>query len=181
MSTTVFAVRSVDGNLELALCPGAIELRLTSKAARDFDAACEAQKSATWLPIWRQIKTGLVSAAQRVSHKFADKLRSVPLEAVTGVTCTEGRLQVQTAEGNQIKGQLKMEIGSYKLEYQLDAPGIFPAADASAFARRFAEVKPLYDAYLANVQKGAKRPAARQAPGSAPGAVTVLRVAREMK
>ena len=154
MSTTVFAIRSVDGNLELALCPATIELRLSPKAARDFDAACEAQKSAGWLPIWRQIKSALVSTAQFMGHKFADKLRNIPLEAVTEVTCAEGRLQVQTAEGNQIKGHMKVEIGSYKIEYQFDAPGIFPATDVSAFAKRFAEIKPLYDAYLAKVQKG---------------------------
>jgi len=153
MTTTVFSIRSVDGNLELAICPATIELRLSSKAAKDFDAACEAQKSAAWLPIWRQIKSALVSTAQFMSHKFADKLKSIPLEAVTEVTCTEGRLQVQTAEGNQFKGNVKVEIGSYKLEYQFDAPGLFPAAAVSAFAKRFAEIKPLYDAYLAQLRQ----------------------------
>ena len=152
MSTTVFAIRSADGNLELALCPAAIELRLSPKAARDFDAACEAQKSTAWLPIWRQIKSALISAAQFMGHKFADKLRSIPLEAVTAVTCTGGRLQVQTAEGNQIGGHVKIEIGSYKFECQLDAPGVFSETDVSAFAKRFAEVKPLYDAYLAKLR-----------------------------
>lgn len=97
MSTTVLSIRSVDGNLELALCPATIELRLSPQAARNLDEACEAQKSAAWLPVWRQIKSALVSAAQFMSHKMADTLRSIPLEAVTEVTCTDGRLQVQTA------------------------------------------------------------------------------------
>jgi len=153
MTTTVFSIRSVDGNLELALCPAAIELRLSPRAARDFDEACEDQKSAAWLPIWRQIKSALISAAQFLSHKMADRLRSIPLEAVTGVAYTGGRLEVQTAEGNQIGGRVKMEIGSYKFECQLHAPGVFPERDAGAFAKRFAQVRPLYDAYLAQLRK----------------------------
>lgn len=154
MATQVMSIRSVDGNLELALCPATVELRLSPKAAKEFDAACEAQKSAAWLPIWRQIKSALVSAAQFMRQEFADKLKIIPLEAVTEVACVEGRLQVRTAEGNQIVGHMKMEIGSYKAEYQFDAPGLFAAADVSAFAKRFAEVRPLYDAYLAELRKG---------------------------
>jgi len=143
----------VDGNLELALCPATVELRLSAEAAEDFDKACEAQKSATWLPVWRQIKSALVSAAQFMSHKMADTLRCIPLEAVTEVCYRDGRLQVQTAEGSQTGGHVKMEIGSYKLEYQLDEPGIFAETDAAAFAGRASEVKPLYDAYLSQLRQ----------------------------
>jgi hypothetical protein len=45
-------------------------------------------------------------------------------------------------------------FGSYQLEHQLDAPGIFSEKDLGAFAKRFAEIRPLYDAYLAKLQKG---------------------------
>lgn len=152
MSDTVFSIHSADGNLELALCPATIELRLSSKAAREFDEACEAQKE-TWLPVWRQVKFALISAAQFASHKVADKLRSIPLEAVTEVTCSEGRLQVITAGGNQIGGHMKMEVGTYKLEVQLDDPGLFAETDGAAFASRFSEVKPLFDAYLAQLRQ----------------------------
>lgn len=155
MLTTVFSVHSVDGNFELALCPASLELRLSAKAAREFDAACEAQKSAAWLPLWKQIRAAFISAAQFMSHKVVDKVNSVPLEAVTEVTYKDGRLQVQTAAGPRMAEQVKMELGTFKLEFQLDAPGAFSAADATAFAKRVAEVKPLYAAYLAKLQPGA--------------------------
>ena len=45
MLTTGRSIRSVDGNLELALCPVTIELRLSAQAAQDVDDACEAQQS----------------------------------------------------------------------------------------------------------------------------------------
>jgi hypothetical protein len=156
MTTDVMSIRSFDGNLELALCPSSVELRLSPKAAAEFDRACEAQKSAAWLPIWRQIKGGLVSAAQFMAHKVADKLRSIPLDAVTDVSYSDGRLQVRTAEGNQIKGQVKIGIGSYSLEYHLDGPGIFAEADAAAFVKRVSEVKPMYEEYLGKLRRSAK-------------------------
>jgi hypothetical protein len=102
MLTTALSIRSVDGNLELALCPVTIELRLAAQAAQDFDDACEAQQSSASLPVWRQIKWVLVSVAQFMGHKVADTLRSIPLEAVPDMTCEHSRLQVHTAEGNQI-------------------------------------------------------------------------------
>jgi len=152
MPTVVASILSVDGNLELALCPASIELRLSAKAAKEFDEACESEKSSTWLPLWKQIKAALLSAAQFMSHRFADKLRNIPLEAVQEVRCREGRLEVVTAQGNQIAGHIKIEVGSYKLEYHLDDPGIFAEEDLTAFAERFSHVKPLYDKYVAQLQ-----------------------------
>jgi hypothetical protein len=151
MSTTIFAIRSADGSLELALCPAAIELRLSPAAAAEFDAACAAMKSGGWLPLWRQIKSALVSAAQFMSHKFVDLLERFPLEAVTEVACVDGRLEVRTAAGNQLRGELKIELGAYKLVHNYDEPGLFAAADVAAFAARLGEVKPLYEAYLARL------------------------------
>lgn len=152
MAATVLVIRSVDGNLELALGPATIALRLSPKAAKEFDAACEAQKAAGWFPLWRQIKAAMVSAAQQMSHHFADTVKTIPLETVTAVTCTEGRLQVLTAGGNQFTGAMKIELGTYQLDCQFDAPGLFAPADITAFAARVAAVKPLYLAYLAQVQ-----------------------------
>jgi hypothetical protein len=133
-----------------------VEVRLSPKAAKEFDEACEAAKSAAWLPIWRQIQGGLVSAAQYMAHKFADRLESIPLEAITEVTYSKGRLQVRTAEGNKMPGHVKIAIGKYSRECQLDAPGIFAEKDAVAFAKRFSNVRPMYEEYLAELQSGAE-------------------------
>jgi len=46
MSSPIYAIQSTDGNLELALCPATIELRLSTKTAREFDAACEVENPA---------------------------------------------------------------------------------------------------------------------------------------
>jgi len=154
MSTILFTIQSADGNLELALCPATIELRLSNQVAREFDAACEAEKSAGWFPLWRMIKAGLISAAQYMGHHFADKLMNIPLEAVTGISYTEGRLQVLTADGNLLKGTAKLELEpSFKREFQFDAPNLFSASDADAFITCYTKVKPLYDAYLAELRK----------------------------
>lgn len=93
MSTAVLSIRSGDGNLELALCPAIIELRPSAQAAQDFRDAREAEKFGPWLPVWRQIKWGFVSAAQFMGHKVADTLRSVLLEAVTDMSFEEGRFR----------------------------------------------------------------------------------------
>lgn len=49
-------------------------------------------------------------------------------------------------------GHVKMEMGSFKLEYQLDDPGIFAETDAAVFAQLVSQTKPLYDAYIAQLR-----------------------------
>lgn len=153
MTTEVMKIQSADGNLELALLPASIELRFSPQAARAFDAACEAEKSATWLPVWRQIKGALISASQAVAQKFADRLRSIPLETVTNIIYDQGRFEIHTTEGNQLKGHYKIDVGSFNLEYDLETPGIFPEAEAQAFIKQYGEVKSLYTEYLAKLQQ----------------------------
>lgn len=152
MKTEVMKIHSADGNLELALCPASIELRLSAEAASAFDAACETEKSSAWLPVWRQIKGALVSASQAVAHKFADRLKSIPLESVTEAQYEQGKLMIFTTEGNQLRGHYKLDIGSFNLEYDLDNPGIFAETEAQAFIKKISEVKPLYTEYLAKLQ-----------------------------
>jgi len=153
MKTEVMKIQSIDGNLELVLLPASIELRFSPQAARAFDEACEAEKSATWLPVWRQIKGALISASQAVAHKFADRLRSIPLETVTDLNFNEGRLEILTSDGNQLKGHYKIDVGSFSLEYDLETPGIFQEAEVQVFIKHFREVKPLYAEYLAKLQQ----------------------------
>lgn len=153
MTTEVMKIQSIDGNLELVLLPASIELRFSPQAASAFDAACEAEKTATWLPVWRQIKGALISASQAVAHKFADRLRSIPLETVTDIRHDEGRLEILTSDRNQLKGHYKIDVGSFSLEYDLETPGIFPEAEAQVFIEQFREVKPLYAEYLTKLQQ----------------------------
>ena len=47
MATTIARVQSADGHLELVLCPASVELRLSHKAAREFDREIARQKDAT--------------------------------------------------------------------------------------------------------------------------------------
>lgn len=150
-ATEVIKIQSVDGNLELVLLPASIELRFSPQAARAFDAACESEKSATRLPVWRQFKGALISASQAVAHKFADRLRSIPLETVTDIRFDQGCIEILTSDGNQLKGHYKIDVGSFSLEYDLETPEIFPEADALAFIQQFSKVKPLYAEYLAKL------------------------------
>ena len=60
-----------------------------------------------------------------------------------------------TADGNQLAGNLTIEFGAFKYECDLDEPGLFAADEAAAFAERFTQVKPLYEAYLAELRQAA--------------------------
>jgi hypothetical protein len=148
---TLAVAHSVDSNLELVLCPASIELRLSAKAAREFDQAVAKEKEATWLPIWKQIKAGLLSAAQLMGHQFADRLIDIPLDVVTDVTYSEGRMRVVTAKGNRLGGRIGLGVGAYKLDCDLNRPGVFDSAEAQQFVSRFEQVKPLYQQYVSQL------------------------------
>ena len=149
--TRIASVHSVDGNLELALFLASIELRLSDKAAREFDEATEKEKGAGCLPVWKQIRKSLLTAAQQMGHHVVDRLIEVPLEAVEDVVYAGGRLQVLTEGGNQISGRLGGKMGDFELQCDLGGEGLFPEAEAEAFAARFRQVKPLYTQYLDQV------------------------------
>jgi hypothetical protein len=134
--------------LELVLCSASVELRLSPRAAQDFDRAIEKQKDATWLPIWKQIKAGLLSAAQFMGHHFADTLKAIPLEAVDAIAYQDGRLYMQTAGGNVMEGLVGIKVGSYTLDCDLGKPGVFAEEEVLHFMQRFNEVQPIFLAYL---------------------------------
>lgn len=148
MNTKIASVQSQDGNLELVLCSASVELRLSPRAAQDFDRAIEKQKDATWLPIWKQIKAGLLSAAQFMGHHFADTLKAIPLEAVDAIAYQDGRLYMQTAGGNVMEGLVGIKVGSYTLDCDLGKPGVFAEEEVLHFMQRFNEVQPIFLAYL---------------------------------
>ncbi|MFU8773555.1 MAG: hypothetical protein ACNA8H_14205 [Anaerolineales bacterium] len=154
MSTKIFHILSVDGSIELALYPASIVVGLTDQVAQQFDAAVEKEKSASWLPIWKQIKGALLTAGQFMGHRFADKMLEIPLEAVRVISLDDNRLRILSERGNEIQGQYNLKVGSFNLEIEPGGPGVFAEGEVRDFARRFAEVKPLYIGYLSKLGVG---------------------------
>ncbi len=153
MSNEIATIQSVDGKLELVLCPASIELRLTEATAEAFNQACENEKASGWLPIWKQIKAGLISATQFIAKRFADKLRVIPLENIKEIQYSEGKIIILTEKKNQIKVRFKLQVASFKLECDLDKPGLFPAEETMEFITQFEEVKQLYKGYIKKVEE----------------------------
>ncbi|MBE0411151.1 MAG: hypothetical protein IBX69_15625 [Anaerolineales bacterium] len=148
MSTKITSIHSIDGSIELALYPASVMIHLTDEAARQFDEAIEKEKTATWLPIWKQIKGALLTAGQYIGHRFADKLLDIPLEAIVEISMDDGRLQLMTERGNEVHGTYNLEVGDFHLDISPGAQGVFTEDDVQSFARRYAQVKPLYLEYL---------------------------------
>jgi len=87
-----------------------------------------------------------------MAHHLGDTLVIIPLEDVTEVTYTDGRLQVLSAQGNVLTGGAQIGIGSFQRDLQFEAPQLFTEADAETFISRFAAINPLFDAYLATLR-----------------------------
>jgi hypothetical protein len=120
MSTKITSIHSIDGSIELALYPASVMIHLTDKATRQFDEAIEREKSATWLPVWKQIKGALLTTGQYIGHRFADKLLDIPLEAIVEISMEDGRLQLMTERGNEAQGTYNLEVGDFHLD---NSPG----------------------------------------------------------
>jgi len=151
--TTFVSVQSADGDLEIFISPASIELRLTEETAKEFDEACQEIKDSTWLPIWKQIKSGLLSTVQRFAHKHFDRIKHIPLEAVTEVRYTDNKLEIFTEDGNQLSGFVTLKAGSFDRKWQFDLPELFPEQGAQRFVARFNEIKPIFDEYIQKIQE----------------------------
>lgn len=154
MSTKITRILSVDGSIELALYPASIVVGLADRVAQEFDAAVEEEKSASWIPIWKQIKGALLTAGQFMGHRFADKMLEIPLEAVRVISLDDNRLRILSERGNEIEGQYSLKVGGFNLEIEPGGPGVFAESEVRDFAHRFAEVKPLYMDYLSKLGVG---------------------------
>jgi hypothetical protein len=154
MSTKITRILSVDESIELALYPASVVIGLPDKVAQVFDAAVEKEKSASWLPVWKQIKGALLTAGQFMGHRFADKMLEIPLEAVVEISLSDSRLQILSERGNEVQGQYNLNVGNFDLEIEPGGPGVFDEGEVREFARRFAEVKPLYLDYLSKLGVG---------------------------
>lgn len=143
---------STDGTLTLVLSPAAINLRPSEGTVQDFDAACQEEKDSSWFPIWKHVKRGLVSAAQGLGHTLVGRMENTPLSTVREVRYVDERLEILTESGNALHGKINVEVGRFKINWDLNAPGLFREEDARLFIVRFKEVKALYDQYLAAVQ-----------------------------
>jgi len=156
MSTTLYAIESQDGTLELALCPATIEIRLSATTRQEFDAACEAEKTKAksgWFSLGGKIISGIVDMANKFSHHSGDTMEMIPLEAIMEIKYDDDRLQVIKTDGTQVTCAGEIGFASFKREFRFEAPRYFAESDATSFIARFTRIKPRYDAYLSEVQQ----------------------------
>lgn len=156
MTTTLYAIQSQDGTLELALCPATLEIRLSATTRQEFDAACAAEKAKVkgcLFSLGRKIIGGIVDMANEMSHLSSDTMEVIPLEAITTINYVDERLQVIKTDGSQVTCAGNISLASFKREFRFNAPHYFAESDAMHFIARFTRLKPRYDAYLSAVQE----------------------------
>jgi hypothetical protein len=148
MNTEIAVVHTIDGNFELVLYPASIVFQLSDEVAGIFDKEIDQLKSTSWLPVWKQIKTALLSPDQFKGNRFADKIIEIPLETVGDVTYTDGCLQVITSEGNQLDGRISLGSNDYRVECGPGDRNVFMKEEVENFISQYRRIRPLFDEYV---------------------------------
>jgi len=151
-NTQLASLLSIDRNIEVALYPAGIEVRVTARMKEELEAAIEYEKELTWLPIWKQLKGFIMSNVSSLVLKFT-RFGAVALENLEGIQVSEGRLQIFNRKNENIFGETRMygKVGKYDIDLKPGDPGVFDPEDARTFAQRVNEVKPIYLKYLKEI------------------------------
>jgi hypothetical protein len=154
LTTELAILRSVDGGLEAVLHASYIEFRMEEGLARQMEREFDRAKEASRIPIWKHVRAGLVSFAQTMGKAVLVRFfRTFPLEDVSDVRWEDGRLQIyQDGRPLFVKSQrVNISVGEFNVEIDLSKRGLFPEAEAEAFAAKCREVKAKFDAYMAGL------------------------------
>lgn len=142
---------SIDRNIEVALYPAGIEVRVSAAMKEELEAAIELEKTSSWLPVWGQIKGFIMSNVSKIVLKLT-KFSSISLEDVNGIEVKDSKLRILRNKENILETvHMYGKVGQYEINLKPGESNVFNPDDVIIFTKRVEEVKPLYLNYLKSI------------------------------